>query len=659
MKPIIKIGAGKGKLISVLQQYLEYLGLSRIENKRLLVHMIETEKYILQITFLRWEDIKRYADEFDMIIYGSDQWLESGNKSMISLKYFEQANCRLSLLVPKELENKPFQYFKDRKVATSYENLATEYLGVKKSNIVPISGSVEATVKLGWSDSVFDVVETGETARENGLVEYKTFVKFGAVLATKKVEKIPFFESLGLIEKQEKGAIIAFDGLDGSGKTSLAKYMVQNGKINSKATVLISPYSGHIGKQAKSLWENDKYFEWATIIGKNHWRAPENVNQIYDRSLLTFMTDLIRVNMDKEKILEAIKSWEPLPDILFFCKTDLKEIINRLNKRAENKDEFDEIESLKMYEKLYDEAARFLMQNNIVKVIEIDTSRAVEKVWEDIQKNLLNKRNIKGNIEQIKQFKLEDRVPIVEGKSKKIYKINDEVSLMVFKPHLRSITYKREENIEGTEKLRLLTNLYFLRLLEKENISTQLAYDKIVKIGDAYGLLVKNVNQIPLEFICRYYAAGSLVRQYPTLVTLGQKLKKPLYKFDLKQDIKVAQIDDPTLNENYIVGLDILTEEQFEDAKNKLIKIGEIINRDLASKGIKLIDMKMEFGFDENGEIILIDEISQDCIRANDIETDKSLTKDVFRELKSHEEVLNYYKEFSNRLKVEFEKEVV
>ena len=58
----------------------------------------------------------------------------------------------------------------------------------------------------------------------------------------------------------------------------------------------------------------------------------------------------------------------------------------------------------------------------------------------------------------------------------------------------------------------------------------------------------------------------------------------------------------------------------------------------------------MELGFDEFGNIVVIDEISQDCIRANDINTGKSLTKDAFRQLKSDKEVLEIYKEFNRRV---------
>lgn len=387
-KVVVKLGAGKGKLLPVLQEYLKSLGLPEVENSRKLVHKIETNKYILEITLLRWEDIKRYSDKFDMIIYGSDQWLESGHKSMVSLKYFEQKNCRISLLVKKELQDKPFNYFKERKVATSYVNLAKEYLGVKEENIVEVSGSVEAAVSLGWAESIFDVVETGKSAIENGLVEYKTFVKFGAILATKKIAKIQLFEKLGLIEKQEKGKIIAFDGLDGSGKSTLAKYLVQNPIMNSNSKVLITPYSGYIGQEAKSLWDAGKYFDWTTIIGKNHWRAPEYVNSIYDRSILTFMTDLLKHGIDDEQILKAIETWKPLPNILFFCDISPEIALERSGKRENEQDEFDELKSLQEYYELYNKALKFVEKYNITKVVRIDTRKPIEELIKEVDKEL-------------------------------------------------------------------------------------------------------------------------------------------------------------------------------------------------------------------------------------------------------------------------------
>ena len=288
----------------------------------------------------------------------------------------------------------PFSYFKERKVATSYANLAHEYLGIKEENIVNISGSVEAAVTLGWADSAFDIVETGKSALENGLVEYKTLVKFGAILATKKIEKIPLLENLGLIEKQRNGQIIAFDGVDGSGKSTIAKYLVQNPITNSNSTVLITPYSGYIGTEARALWNVGKYFEWATLIGKNHWKAPQYVNSIYDRSILTFMTDLIKIGSSDEQILKAIEAWKPLPDILFFC--DISVEIALLRNSKTEQDKFDKLESLKEYYELYNKAIEFIEKYQLVKIIKLDTNREIEDIIKEIKIEL--KKECKKNV---------------------------------------------------------------------------------------------------------------------------------------------------------------------------------------------------------------------------------------------------------------------
>lgn len=269
-------------------------------------------------------------------------------------------------------------------------------------------------------------------------------------------------------------------------------------------------------------------------------------------------------------------------------------------------------------------------------------SKNIEKYYKYLK--ISNERSV------VNMYSIENKLPEIEGKSKKIFKLEDNTYFMCFKPHLRSITSKREENIAGTEHERLVANMYFMNLLESRGIKTQIKNKEIQNIDGEEGILVKKVRTIPIEFICRYYAAGSIVRLYPSLVKEGQRFKTPLYKFDLKQDIKIAGVDDPTLNENYIVGLEILTNEEFQKAKEILANVGEVMKETLENAGMRLIDMKMELGFDEDNNIVVIDEISQDCIRANDIETGKSLTKDSFRQLKSDEEVLNAYKVFNKRL---------
>jgi phosphoribosylaminoimidazole-succinocarboxamide synthase len=240
---------------------------------------------------------------------------------------------------------------------------------------------------------------------------------------------------------------------------------------------------------------------------------------------------------------------------------------------------------------------------------------------------------------------------VADGKSKTIHATPDpDVCLMEFKPHARSITSRREEDVPGSDTWRLLATLEMLRRLEADGIATHLRFPHVIRHAGRCYLAVSRARPIPIEWIVRYAAAGSIVRLFPGLVRPGQRFRQPLFKYDYKQDVKVAGVDDPTMNESYIVGLGLLDAEQLRAARDLLDAAGSRVRQYLHAAGMRLIDMKMEFGFDAAGGLLLIDEISQDCIRAVDATTEKSLTKDVFRELQSPQEVVRAYEVFARRL---------
>ena len=137
------------------------------------------------------------------------------------------------------------------------------------------------------------------------------------------------------------------------------------------------------------MWNAGKYFEWATIIGKNHWRAPEYVNSVYDRSILTFITDLINQKYTDEKIIEAIETWGPLPEVIFLCDLSPELALERSDKRVEElQDQFDELASLKKYYELYQKAVEFVENKKIVRVIKLDSRKPVEELIKDVEINL-------------------------------------------------------------------------------------------------------------------------------------------------------------------------------------------------------------------------------------------------------------------------------
>lgn len=389
-KTIITIGAVKGRLQKVLHKYIESLGITIPEiNSRLLVYDIETPKYILRINLLKWKDITKNYNKFDLVIYGADKWLENSNKAFVALKHFEQNDCRMSILVPKELEDYPLSYFLKRNIATTYPNVLKQNYDINDRQIVEMEGSVEASIKLGWADSIFDVVETGETANVNGLVEHTEVVKFGAVLATARIDKLPLFVNLGLIEPVSDKISIAFDGIDGSGKSTLAKNVVQTGLFRNSQVVLVEPFSGKVGKDAFTLWKDAKYLLWAEIVGKQHWTVRNVVNTVYDRSILTALVD--NLQKGKEEALKVVKAWEPLPDILFYCKISAQIAYERNMQRAEH-DEFECLASLQYYEKKYEEAVEFLKAHTNIKVVEIDASKPTNISLKKVKEILKNER---------------------------------------------------------------------------------------------------------------------------------------------------------------------------------------------------------------------------------------------------------------------------
>ena len=295
----------------------------------------------------------------------------------------------MSILVPESLKEYPLSYFLNRKIATTYPNVLKQNYHIKEDNIVEMEGSVEASIKLGWADSIFDVVETGETAFVNGLVEHTEVVKFGAVLATARIDKLPLFINLGLTESINQKISIAFDGIDGSGKSTLAKILVQNGLFRNSQVVLVEPFSGRVGKDAFSLWKDKKYLLWAKIVGKQHWSARNIVNTVYDRSVITALVD--NLSASKENLIQIIEAWKPLPDILFYCKIDAKIAYERNLKRKFH-DEFENLESLKKYEMLYDKAVEFLKSNTDIRVVEIDASYSTRETIESIKRILKNEK---------------------------------------------------------------------------------------------------------------------------------------------------------------------------------------------------------------------------------------------------------------------------
>ncbi len=113
-----------------------------------------------------------------------------------------------------------------------------------------------------------------------------------------------------------------------------------------------------------------------------------------------------------------------------------------------------------------------------------------------------------------------------------------------------------------------------------------------------------------LEVICRNKAVGSFIRRYGALIESGAGL--PSYvETTLKDDAK----GDPLITKDALVAIGVMTDAQYEDLKAQTQAITKIVADDLAAKGLELYDIKFEFGYDAEGNVMLIDEVASGNMR--------------------------------------------
>lgn len=139
----------------------------------------------MEILFLRDDDIPQYVEEgvADLGILGENVIYEK-NKTIEIVEKLGFAKCRLSLAVTKDSNYSSVSYFQNKKIATSYPVILSNFLAKNgvTSEIEVISGSVEIAPGIGLADGICDIVSSGSTLFTNGLKEVEVILKSEAVL---------------------------------------------------------------------------------------------------------------------------------------------------------------------------------------------------------------------------------------------------------------------------------------------------------------------------------------------------------------------------------------------------------------------------------------------------------------------------------------------
>ena len=211
---------------------------------------------------------------------------------------------------------------------------------------------------------------------------------------------------------------------------------------------------------------------------------------------------------------------------------------------------------------------------------------------------------------------------LYEGKGKKLYKCEDEDLLISeFKDDLTAFNAQKTGQEKGKGALNCKISTELFKLLEDNGIKTHL-----VETLSENEQLVKKVDIIPLEVVVRNVATGSLVKRLG--INEGTVLPFALVEFYYKDD----ELGDPLLNDEHCLLLDIASESELETLKMLGREINTILKSFFLKRDLNLIDFKVEFGKDKEGNILLSDEISPDSCRFWDVNTKEKLDKDRFRQ---------------------------
>ena len=204
---------------------------------------------------------------------------------------------------------------------------------------------------------------------------------------------------------------------------------------------------------------------------------------------------------------------------------------------------------------------------------------------------------------------------VYSGKTKDVFELENGNYLLKFKDDCtgKDGVFDPGENsvgltIEGVGDVNLRMSIYFFEKINAAGIKTHYISANLndttmeVVPAKAFGK--------GLEVICRYKAVGSFYRRYSDYIEEGADL--PAYvETTFKNDAK----GDPLVTKDGLVDLGVMTASQYDDVKAMTQKITKIVADDLLEKGLVLYDIKFEFGYDKEGNVILIDEIASGNMR--------------------------------------------
>ena len=216
------------------------------------------------------------------------------------------------------------------------------------------------------------------------------------------------------------------------------------------------------------------------------------------------------------------------------------------------------------------------------------------------------------------------RRKIYEGKAKILYEGPEPGTLIqYFKDDATAFNNEKRAVLDGKGVLNNRISEFVMMQLNQIGLPTH--FLKRINMREQ---LIREVEIIPLEVICRNVAAGSLSKRLG--IEEGTPLPRSIIEFCYKKD----ELGDPMVTEEHITAFNWATHQEIDDIIAMTLRINDFLTGLFAGAQIKLVDFKVEYGRLYEGEMVrtvLADEISPDSCRLWDMSTGEKLDKDRFR----------------------------
>ena len=206
----------------------------------------------------------------------------------------------------------------------------------------------------------------------------------------------------------------------------------------------------------------------------------------------------------------------------------------------------------------------------------------------------------------------------IQGKVKTVFDLDDPDKVLIqYEDKVTAGNGKKEAYVEDKGKICCQISELLFQELERYGIATH-----YVSMPTHRAMAVKKVEIIPIEVVVRNIAAGSIVRQ--TTLEEGTVFSNPLVEFYLKDDEK----DDPLLTEDRAR---LIGDYPLRKLKQLASEVNVVLQDIFNKIDLTLVDFKLEYGYDVNGNLLLADELSPDGMRLWKKGTSESFDKDLFR----------------------------